>query len=411
MRFKEIPLPNEKRIAIRVTAEAERALRNGHPWLFESGITSESFNGRSGDLAVIFDRKKRFLAVGLFDPHSPIRVRVLQAGRSATIDANWLRGKIETAAALRDPIKQSQTNGYRLIHGENDGLPGLVVDRYADTLVVKLYTTAWIPHLRAVVAGLTAVCQPNNIVLRLSRHVEKLPQQLFGLRAGQSLWGEAVNVPVCFHENGLLFEADVVNGQKTGFFLDQRDNRARVEKLAAGKTILNVFAYTGGFSLYAARGGATAVTSLDISRPALDVADHHFMLNQDQPNVAAARHEIMLGDAFELLPQLQAEGKLFDLLILDPPAFAKRQSEVERALGAYGRLLRHGLGVLRPGGILVAASCSSRVSADEFFALMNKEALREKRPLREIERSSHALDHPIGFPEGAYLKCLFAAAQ
>ncbi len=406
--LENVPLPNQKRIAVRVTAEAERALRKGHPWLFESGITDESFHGRSGDLAVVFDRKKRFLAVGLYDPHSPIRVRVLQAGKPATIDAAWLRGKIETAAALRSPIDQNQTNGYRLIHGENDGLPGLVVDRYAATLVVKLYTTAWVVHLRAVVAGLTAVCQPNNIVLRLSRHVEKLPQQLYGLKSGQSLWGETVNVPVRFHENGLSFDADIVNGQKTGFFLDQRDNRARVEKLAAGKTVLNVFAYTGGFSLYAARGGATAVTSLDISRPALDVADHHFMLNQDQPNVATARHEVLLGDAFELLSQLKAERQQFDMLILDPPAFAKRQSEVERALGAYGRLLRQGLGVLRPGGIVVAASCSSRVSADEFFALMNKVAVGEKRPLREIERTGHAIDHPIGFPEGAYLKCLFA---
>ena len=406
-----LPRPSGRRLALRVSPAAERAIRSGHPWVFDKAIRQQNVVGSPGDLAVIFDRKNRFLAIGLYAPASPIRVRILAHGQPAQIDADWFMYKVETAAEQRLPLLQTNTTGYRLVHGENDGLPGLVIDRYGETLVLKLYTTAWVPHLRDVLRAVTAVLPPKRIVLRLSRFVQRQEADLYGLFDGQLLWGQPVrNDGVLFLENGLYFEADVVHGQKTGFFLDQRNNRARVEKLAAGKRVLNVFAYTGGFSLYAARGGAKEVVSLDLSQPALANAMRNFKLNRAHEAVAAADHELLVGDAFLTMQQLIANKRRFEMVIIDPPAFAKRQDEVERALTAYGRLVRLGLKLLRPGGVLVMASCTSRVTADQFFELVHKTALGAGRPLQEIERTGHALDHPIGFPEGAYLKCLFAVA-
>jgi 23S rRNA (cytosine1962-C5)-methyltransferase len=407
----QTPNLEPSRLALRVTPAAEIAIRQGHPWVYESAITSQKGNGRSGDIAVIFDRKNRFLAVGLYDAQGPIRVRVLHQGTPAAIDAAWWQAQLAAAAQLRAPLSASQTTGFRLVHGENDGFPGLIIDQYAATAVIKLYTPAWIPHLRAVLDGLTAVSHPERIVLRLNRSAAGQTDALYGLQNGMVLLGPPLTGPVLFQENGLWFAADVVAGQKTGFFLDQRDNRARVETLAEGKTVLNVFAYTGGFSLYAARGGAAAVASLDISKPALEAATYNFTLNMAQPAVAAARHELLLGDAFARLEELGRNGRSFDMVIIDPPSFAKKQAEAERALGAYARLVRLGLRVLQPGGILVMASCSSRITAPQFFDRVNETARAEKRPLHEIERTSHALDHPVAFPEGAYLKCLFAIAS
>jgi 23S rRNA (cytosine1962-C5)-methyltransferase len=412
-----LPQPAKRNMALHVTPAAERAIRGGHPWLFDQSIRRRSRDGRSGDLAVIFDRKDRFLAVGLYDPDSSIRVRILQQGEPARIDQGWFERQIRGAVERRRPLLASgSTTGCRLIHGENDGLPGLVVDRYDETCVMKLYTTAWLPHLRPVVAALETAVQPRRLVLRLSRALQNQPEQLYGLTDGMVLQGPALTGPVLFQENGLTFAVDVVAGQKTGFFLDQRDNRARVETLAAGKRVLNVFAYTGGFSLYAARGGATAVTSLDLSQPALETAAYNFQLNSHLPAVASARHELLQGDAFQLMEELVAQKRPFDLVIVDPPSFARQQAETERALAAYARLTRLALRLLTSGGILVQASCSSRVETAEFFQTIHKTALKEKRllrqaqhkPLREIERTGHPLDHPIGFPEGEYLKCLFA---
>ncbi len=398
-------MPDIQRLALRVTPAAERAIRDGHPWLYAEAITQQKHNGRAGDLAVIFDRHNRFLAVGLYDPASPLRVRILHQGSPAAIGADWWAAQVRRAAAARPGLPSVHTTGYRLLYGENDGFPGLVADCYGETCVLKLYTAAWWPHLDDVLAGLTAVLPPpqlTRIVLRLSRAV-----QLPGLVDGAILHGPPLTGPVVFLENGLRFAADVAAGQKTGFFLDQRDNRARVEPLAAGRDVLNVFAYTGGFSLYAARGGAKEVISLDLSRPALEAAAANFALNADHPAIAATRHELLVGDAFVEMGRLADNGRTFDLVIIDPPAFAKKQAEVARAQGAYERLVSLGLAVLRPGGVLVMASCSSRVSAEQFFKLVEQTAKREKRPLQPFAYTTHPLDHPIRFPEAAYLKCLF----
>jgi 23S rRNA (cytosine1962-C5)-methyltransferase len=398
---------NIQRLAVRVTPVAERAIKSGHPWLFESAIQSVSDDGRSGDLAIIFDRKNRFLAVGLYDPDSMIRVRILQHGESATINREWFQAQIEIAARSRAGLSAAQTTGYRLVHGENDGLPGLVIDRYDRTFVMKLYTAAWLPHLPEVVKALVDVVAPQRIVLRLNRDVIRQEDLLDGLQDGSTIFGSPPDGPVLFRENGLHFEADVIAGQKTGFFLDQRENRAMVEKMARGKSVLNVFAYTGGFSLYAARGGATAVTSIDLSEPALLAAERNFALN---PSLSRVPHKLIQGDAFQKLTRFGKDRRTFDMVIIDPPSFAKQKSEIDGALAAYARLVRLGMAVLAPKGRLVMASCSSRVAADDFFALVHGTAQRVKRPLNELERTTHPLDHPIRFPEGAYLKCIFAIA-
>jgi 23S rRNA (cytosine1962-C5)-methyltransferase len=403
-----VPSPSEKRIALRITPAAERALRGGHPWLYEDAINQQSHEGKPGDLAVIFDKKRRFLAIGLFDPLSPIRVRILQHKDATPINQAWFGNKISDAQHLREGLPP-ETTAYRLIHGENDGLPGLVLDNYAQTFVLKIYSAAWIPHLVGLLP-LMINLSPTRIILRLSREVARHPEHLFGLEDGMILWGSQPEGPILFMENGLTFEADPMHGQKTGFFLDQRDNRAKVEALAEGKSVLNLFAYTGGFSVYAARGGASAVTSVDISRPALEAAERNFAHNQDHPAIARSKHQTIVGDVFEVLTKLKSDGQKFDLVIIDPPSFAKSQAEVKRALHQYRRLTGLGLDILTPGGIIVQASCSSRVPSQDFFAAINQEAQFAGRPLNEIQRTGHALDHPIGFPEGAYLKCLFASA-
>ena len=407
-----IPAPNAKRIALRISPPAERALRQGHPWVFDQAITEQSQAGSPGDLAVIFDDKRKFLAVGLYDPTSPIRVRILQSRQPATINADWFKSRLSAALRLRLPlIEQSAeraTTGYRLAHGENDGLPGLVIDRYAGTLVLKLYTPAWIPHLKELCSALEQVSPAEGLILRLSRSMFKQDDLLFGLSDGLTLSGPPPVGPILFQENGLTFESDPILGQKTGFFLDQRENRARVERLSLGQSVLNVFAYTGVFSVYAARGGAKQVVSVDISAPAMQAAARNMGHNRQFSTVAAASHETLAEDAFEVLGRMASEKRWFDLVVIDPPMFAQNHSQTAAALLAYQRLTRLGLGVLRPGGVLVQASCSSRVTADAFFNAIHQAASESNRRLTEIERTGHALDHPIGFKEGAYLKCLFA---
>lgn len=400
----QIQPPSDRAIAVRVHPAAERAIRSGHPWLFADSIREVSHNGRFGDTAVIFDRKKRFMAVGLYDPTSELRVRILQAGKPAKINPDWFVNQLKTASHIRAPLLNQNTTGYRLVHGENDQFGGMVIDRYADTAVIKLYSLAWFPHLATIVEALVALLPLRSVLLRLSRNIQADVQAEFGLQDGDVVWGTAVNAPVQFLENGLTFSADVINGQKTGFFLDQRDNRQKVGDLSKQKSVLNVFAYTGGFSLYALRGGASHVVSLDLSKPALEMAHENVLLN----GFSAERHETAVGDAFDLMAEFKEQKRRFDVVVIDPPSFAKRKSEVNRAMSAYRKLVRLGVQLVHHRGTLVMASCSSRIQAEPFFELVHDAAWAGKRPLTELERTQHALDHPITFKEAAYLKCLFA---
>jgi 23S rRNA (cytosine1962-C5)-methyltransferase len=400
-----LPALSDATVTVHASASAAKHLRRGHPWLFDGGITKTNREGAAGDVAVVFDQKRKMVGLGLFDPQVPIRVKMLLRRGGVPIDQAFVAQRLAEAAARRAALPASKTDGYRLVHGENDGLPGLVVDRYAECLVIKVYSAIWWPRLTQVVAALLEQEKPQHIVLRVSRNLMDSAAS-YGLSDGELLHGKPLPETLTFREHGLVFEVDVRRGQKTGFFLDQRDNRKRVEGFAKGADVLNVFAYTGGFSLYASRGGAGSVVSLDASRPALEAAQRNMRLN---PSLKAS-HEVLCGDAFAEMSTLAKAGRLFDLVIIDPPSFARRQSEVEAASKAYGRLARLGLSLLKPNGLIVLASCSSRMPMTSFRSLMERAARQVGRPLSIIETSAHAEDHPIDFDEGAYLKCLFARA-
>jgi 23S rRNA (cytosine1962-C5)-methyltransferase len=375
-----------------------------------------------GELAVIYDRHDEFLAAGLFDPDSPIRVRILHRGKPLPLNRAWWRRHWEEALGRREGLfdcglriadcgwkghqpapVHGRTTGYRCINGESDGWPGLVLDRYDTTLVMKLYTAAWLPRLGELDELLRTLGE--RVVLRLSRNIVATAREQFGIEDGEVLRGAALEGPVVFEESGLRFEADVLRGQKTGFFLDQRENRRHVETLAAGKRVLNLFSYSGGFSLYAARGGAAGVCSVDISPHALAAAERNFALNGDVPAVAACRHETEQADVFEWLRE--PGNRRFDLIVLDPPALAKRASEREEAVRAYSRLLAGAMERLDRDGMLVASSCSAHVSAADFFDLARGAARRTGRGYEEWQTTRHAPDHPATFAEGEYLKCIY----
>jgi len=396
---------NEPRLRLRVTTTAEWVLRSGHPWLFGDSIHEQNRPGQLGELAVIYDRQDNFLAIGLYDPESPLRVRILHRGKPQPINAAWWQGRLKEAIHRRDRLFDDQNTGYRWIHGESDGWPGLVLDRYGTTLVLKLYTAAWLPRLNEIVGIITEQLSPERLVLRLSRNIQRGANKRFSRADGEILFGPNLEGPVIFLESGLRFEADVLRGQKTGFFLDQRENRRTVESLARGRTMLNAFSFSGGFSVYAARGGAKSVTDLDISSHALAGARRNFELNSANPGVVHCRHETLQADAFDWLKR-NAQPR-FDLIILDPPTLARKESERAGAIQAYGRLVRHGIACLREDGILVASSCSAHVSAAEFFEVVRQTARASGRKVTELRTTGHALDHPATFREAHYLKCIY----
>ena len=392
------------RLRLRITATAETILRSGHPWLFADSIRETNRSGQLGELAVIFDRNDKFLAVGLFDPNSPIRVRLLHAGKPQTIDAAWWRVRLAQALKRRAELFDETTTGCRLIHGESDSWPGLVLDRYDTTLVLKLYTAAWLPRLDEILLRLNEQIPCERVVLRLSRNIQSLVEKQFQHRDGQVVFGSVPTGPLTFLENGVRFEADVLRGQKTGFFLDQRENRREVETLSRGRRVLNAFSFSGGFSVYAARGGAITVTDLDISAHALESARCNFALNQNFPGVVACRHATVQADAFEWIEKTPAK---FDWIVLDPPSLAKRASDREGAERAYERLNALGIQKLARDGILVAGSCSAHVSAAEFFDAVRRAATKSGRKFAELKTMRHPPDHPAGFKEAEYLKVIY----
>lgn len=397
-----LPAPADKNIAVKLKPAAERAVKQGHPWVFDDAITKQSHKGDVGDLVVIYDkRKNKFLAVGLYDPDSPLRVKILQANQPAHINQQWFAEQFKHAQSIRQPLIDAGITGYRLVYGESDHFPGLIIDRYADTLVMKIYSAMWMPHLRDVLSALQDTVSFERLVLRLSRGVDA---EKFGLYDGQVLIGDAITEPITFIENSITLSADVVHGHKTGFFFDQRDNRQRVRELAQGRRVLDVFSYVGAFSVYALVGGATHVTALDISQPAMDALSDNVRLN----NLSMDNVEPMVADAFDGMDYLAKQNRQFDLVIVDPPSFAKSQAEVDRALASYKRLMQLALPLVAPDGILMMASCSSRVKPDAFFNLIVNTANQSGYGLDIIETTSHAIDHPIGFPEAEYLKAMFA---
>lgn len=397
-----LPDISTNKIAIKLKPSAETLVKKGHPWVFENSIVKQNKEGKSGDLAVIFDtRKNSFLACGFYDPNSPIRIKILQANKPATINTEWFKTKVQEAYQKRLPLLETDTNSYRLIYGENDHLPALVADVYDNVLVVKLYASYWFYYLKDILPELIKVSNASCTVLRLSRNVAK-EKNTFGLVDGQVIDGELPNEVIVFKEHGVHFSANVIHGHKTGYFLDHRANRKKVGELSKNKTVLDVFSYAGGFSVHALVGGATEVTSLDISAPALEIAKSNAKLNQ-----YSGTHKIIVGDAFEELTKLARINTKFDIVVIDPPSFAKSAKEVAKAVASYQKLAQLGLKLVNRKGILVLASCSSRVTSDLFFDLVEETLQRNNANYSILEKTLHDIDHPIGFKEGAYLKCVY----
>jgi 23S rRNA (cytosine1962-C5)-methyltransferase len=404
-----------RRLAVRVSKDALRHVRHGHPWVYGDSVESVKPAGTTGDLAIVFDDDNRFAAVGLYDSGSPLRVRILHAGKPATIDAAWFATRIDAALDRRAGLAADQrTDGYRCIHGENDGLPGLVVDRYAATLVVKLDTAAWLPHLGTIVPLLEERLLPDHIVLRASRTVSadalrRVPGAVpagDALVIGGSRASEPFAEPVLFHEYGLTFEAHVLSGQKTGHFLDQRENRRRVSQLAKDADVLDVFSCTGGFSVHAAAGGARSVHSVDLSAQAIETVAANLAHNNHIPSVRHCVKRSTVGDAFQVMEQIRGEH-FYGVVVVDPPSFAHKQVDVDRALRAYTKLTSSAVPLVDHGGVLVQSSCSSRVDVEQFENTVLAMVERTGRSIRGVERTGHPVDHPIGFAEGAYLKTVF----
>lgn len=397
-----LPEVSTSKIAIKLKPNAEVLVKKGHPWIFDQSIVKQNKEGNSGDLAIIFDgRKNKFLASGFYDPNSPIRIKVLETQPGVQINKDWFTTKIKNAYTKRATLLQTETNSYRLVYGENDGLPSLVADVYNHVLVVKLYASFWFPYLKDVLPTLIEISGATTTVLRLGRNVQK-EQNNFGLSDGQVLDGILDKEVIVFKEHGVNFSANVIKGHKTGYFLDHRANRKRVGELAKNKTVLDVFSYAGGFSVHALVGGATSVTSLDISGPALEIAKSNAQLNE-----YTGTHKTIVGDAFEELDLLAKNNTKFDIVVIDPPSFAKSATEVNRAVSSYKKLVKLGLQLVNKNGILVMASCSSRIAYDEFFALVEEVLKNNRARYRVLETTRHDIDHPIGFKEGSYLKSMY----
>ncbi|WP_432410628.1 class I SAM-dependent rRNA methyltransferase [Rasiella sp. SM2506] len=386
-------------LAVKLTVKGERSVRSGHPWIFSESVEKINKEGTAGDIAIIFSHNKnKAIGVGLYDPDSPIVIKMLHHEGGAKLDEVFFKEKIQRAYALRLGLLETDTNSYRLLFGENDGFPGLIADVYANVLVVKLYSAIWLPYLETILKLLIAISTTETAVLRLSRTLQQ--KEKFPFIEGTILYGELPDETILFKEHGVNFSANVIKGHKTGYFLDHRDNRRRVGELSKGKTVLDVFSYAGGFSVHALANNAKEVTSLDISEQALELAKANGTLNKSN-----GVHITLAGDAFEVMKQLINDQKRYDVVVIDPPSFAKRQKEITVAKKKYAQLAQLGEKLTARGGLLVLASCSSRISAEDFFQI-NKETLQMQPRTFSLQlKTSHDTDHPVSFPEGAYLKC------
>ncbi len=387
------------RLAVKLSAAGERVVRSGHPWIFSKRIVKCKEGGLPGDIAVIFSQQSNtVIGIGLYDPDSPIRIKMLYASGPATIDQTFFSEKITQAKMLRKPLLATHTNSYRLIFGENDGLPGLIADVYGTVLVIKLYTAIWLPFLQMIIPLIEKAAQTQTTVVRLNRLLQK--QNVTGLSDGMIWTGSLTSETVVFLEHGIQFQANVIKGHKTGYFLDHRHNRKQVGEMASGKTVLDVFSYAGGFSVHALVGGAKEVTSVDISAHALAVAEENAQLNSFN-----GTHKTVAGDAFEVLEIWVSEGITYDIVVIDPPSFAKRASEIPKAIKKYHQLASLGAQLVAKSGALVLASCSSRINAEQFFEINDKALRGVGRVFKCLQKTAHDIDHPVTFPEGWYLKC------
>jgi 23S rRNA (cytosine1962-C5)-methyltransferase len=378
----------------------EKPVLNRHPWIFSGAIKNIEGECTDGDIVTVVDSRGSFLAQGYLNRRSQITVRLLSWIEEETIDRSFFRHRLEQAIAVRRPLQEDQaTNAYRLVNAESDFLPGLVVDRYNEYLVIQFLTLGIERWKREIVSLLGELLPCRGIYERSDvevREKEGLPPTT-GLLAGQER-------PALVHiiENGHRFIVDIKQGQKTGFYLDQRDNRQKLTRYCRGKTVLNCFAYTGAFAVYAAGAGAKKVVNVESSAEALRLAQRNMALN----GFDGREDEYIEGDVFQVLRQHRGEGRSFDLIVLDPPKFAYSQSQVQAACRGYKDINLLAMQMLRPGGILFTFSCSGSISPELFQKVVFGASVDAGRGVQIIEKLTQGFDHPIllSFPESEYLK-------
>ncbi|PKO37042.1 MAG: 23S rRNA (cytosine(1962)-C(5))-methyltransferase RlmI [Betaproteobacteria bacterium HGW-Betaproteobacteria-6] len=381
----------------------ERSAFKHHPWLFAGSVGRLEGRARPGDTVEVLADNLRPLGRAAYSPKSQIRARFWTFDAEESIDDAFFKRRIAAAVALRQSLPELRgQQGLRLIHAESDGLPGVIADQYGDTVVVQLTSAGADKWRNAIVAGLVKATGCARVYERSDSDVRGL--EGLGPTTGW-LHGEAPQTPLSIDENGVRLAIDIAGGHKTGFYLDQRENRALLGQLSAGKDVLNCFCYTGGFSLQALAGGAKSVLSIDSSGPALAQAQANLALN---PTLPADRAQWQEADVFQALRDFRKAGKLFDLIVLDPPKFAPSAAHADRAAKAYKDINILGCRLLKPGGLLMTYSCSGGVGLEMFQKIIADSALDAGRSARIVRRLAGAADHPVAlnFPEGEYLKGL-----
>ena len=390
----------------------EESLKRFHPWVFSGAIAKVVLDANhkasapeEGEIVCVRSAANECLGVGHWQVGS-IAVRILAFGEES-LPANFWNERIRAAYQVREAIGliRPDNNTFRLIHGEGDFLPGLIVDVYADTAVVQAHSVGMHVHRNEIAkAVLDEIPQVKNVYYKSDDTLPfKAPVE--GEKIGYLIQSDNSDESEFWStENGLQFRIDWLRGQKTGFFIDQRENRALVERYAKGKDVLNMFCYTGGFSLYALRGGAKRVDSVDVSQKAIDLVNVNVARNFPK----ATNHTSVAADAFEYLSAQKAEGKTYDLIILDPPAFAKHRDAVKNALRGYQRINAKAIEMIRPGGILFTFSCSQAVDKEAFRLAVFSAAAQVGHKVRILHQLHQPQDHPINIyhPEGEYLKGL-----
>lgn len=401
---------------LRITEKDAEILRNGHPWLFHGKRYSFLRRAKDGNLVDCVGPDGQFVARGLVESAPPIGVRVLTLDPNEHFDDAFIRGRLARALALRKRwIQTDRTTAYRWINGEGDGLPGVIVDRYGDYVSLQVYTKSWHPHLDALVRGLLAVEPLAGVVTRDRIRKAPLPDDAKSGDKGRGdakgdfhvLAGEAPPEDLEVMEHGIKFLASLDRGQKTGLYLDQRENRKRLRHYTGGADVLNCFSYTGGFGLHAAIGGAKRTTNCDLSKKAQNAARRNYEINGLDPKA----HRFPAEDCFVFLGREKKRGNTYDVVLTDPPSFATSKKSVFSAVKGYRRLAAAALQVTKPGGIFVGASCTAQISLDEFWQALRDGAADAGTGLRVLETHGLPVDHPvpIAFTEGRYLKFLICA--
>lgn len=390
---------------VRLRRGAERLLIKGHPWVFSGAVTRRGDGCEPGCIVDVMNDAGRFIARGTFNPHSEIAVRIFTRKQDEIVDTGFLQRRMEQALRLRNenPLLAEVTSARRLIHGESDGLPGLIVDDYDGWLVMQIHTLGMEKLRPVILEALQSVIESKGIYERSdvgTRRADGLQDRPTGPVAG----AEPPDV-VEFHEGGVPMTADLRHGQKTGFFLDQRDNRMLLGRISQGAEVLNCFSYTGGFSVHARHGGAARTLDVDVVPAVLRRGRAHAQASSD-----GDRSHFAAADGFNFLDSLaeRSKGPRFDVVVVDPPSLVRKGRDVKNALGVYTKLNRNALRLVRDGGYLMTASCSTRVSEDDFFQVVRRAAPGARVSVRLLHANGHPADHPIdpAFPEGRYLKSL-----